>query len=210
MKVLVACEYSGRVREAFRNKGHDAWSCDLLPSEDNSEYHIQGHVDDLLKERWDLVVAHPPCTFLSNSGVRWLYPRDETDMFEVARAKDRWKEMRDAALFFVECLQANTDRLAVENPVMHKHAKKIIEEHYRGDIFGKLSWFSVQPYQFGDNFKKRTCFWTRGLPALIPTVENDGATAEQAVWKMGPSETRWKDRSRTYQGIADAMAEQWG
>lgn len=210
MKVLVACEYSGRVRQAFRDKGHEAWSCDLLPSEDNSEYHIQGWVDDLLKEPWDLVIAHPPCTYLSNSGVRWLYPQREGDMIENLRAQERWENMRNAALFFVECLQANSDRVAVENPVMHGHGKKIIEECYNEDVFGKTSWFSVQPWQFGDNYKKRTCFTTRGLEPLKPTSNLNGSTAEPAVWKMGPSENRWKERSRTYEGVAKAMAEQWG
>lgn len=198
-KILVACEYSGRVRQAFRDRGYDAWSCDLLESEDNSPYHIQGYVDDLLKEPWGLVVAHPPCTYLSNSGVRWLYEKE-----------GRWEEMRDAALFFVECLQANTNRLAVENPVMHKHAKSVIFQHYRQDVFGNINDFSVQPWQFGDNFSKRTCFWIRGLPPLKPKVTAKPDKVDQAVWKMGPSPDRWKERSRTYQGIANAIAEQWG
>lgn len=199
MKVLIACEYSGRVREAFRKKGHDVTSCDLLPSEDNSPHHVQGYVDDLLTECWDLVIAHPPCTYLSNSGVRWLYEKE-----------GRWDDMKDAALFFVECLSANAPKVAVENPVMHKHAKAVIQDYYLESVHGPVYTFSVQPWQFGDNYKKRTCFWTRGLPKLTPTSELDGSIADQAVWKMGPSKDRWKERSRTYQGIADAMAAQWG
>jgi len=199
MKVLVACEYSGVVRTAFRDLGHDAWSCDLLESEDSSDYHIQGYVDDLLKEPWDLVVAHPPCTYLCNSGVRWLHSDP-----------NRWDKMRGAGLFFVECLQANTPKVAVENPVMHKHAKKVISDHYHEEVFGHLDWFSVQPWQFGDNFKKRTCFWTRGLPKLEPVSDLNGSTAAAECFLASPGPNRWKDRSRTYKGIAEAMAEQWG
>jgi len=196
-KVLVACEYSGRVRQSFRDRGHDAWSCDLLESEDGSEYHIQGYVDGLLKEPWDMVIAHPPCTYLCNSGVRWLHSDP-----------NRWELMRDGALFFVECLQANSRKVAVENPVMHKYSKKVIEQHY---FYPEpYDWFSVQPWQFGDPAKKRTCFWKRGLPALEPTSNMTATDAKPDVHKASPGPNRWKDRSRTYKGIAEAIAEQWG
>ena len=196
-KVLVACEYSGRVRQAFRDRGHDAWSCDLLESEDNSQYHIQGYVDDLLKEPWDMVIAHPPCTYLCNSGVRWLHSDPE-----------RWELMRDGALFFVECLHANSYKVAVENPVMHKYAKKVIEDHYLYP--DPYSWFSVQPWQFGDPAKKRTCFWKRGLPALYATSDMTANDAKPDVHNARPGPQRWKERSRTYKGIAEAIADQWG
>src|SRR6056297_2041803 len=112
MKVLVACEYSGRVRQAFRDKGHDAWSCDLLESEDDSEYHIQGPVDMLLEKPWDLIVAHPPCTYLCNSGVRWLKTRP-----------GRYDDMEEAVFFFLDIARANAPKIAIENPVMHGYAR---------------------------------------------------------------------------------------
>ena len=189
MKVLIACEYSGRTRQAFRDLGYDAWSCDLLESEDNSPHHIQGDVLPILQEPWDLVIAHPPCTRLCNSGVRWLAERD------------LWGEMEDGAFFFLSFLRANTGRVAVENPVMHGYAREII---------GRGPDFTVQPWQFGDNFKKRTCFWTRGLPPLKPTSDLDGKSAVAEVHSASPGPNRWKERSRTYPGIAKAMAEQWG
>ena len=189
MKVLIACEYSGRVRQAFRDRGHDAWSCDLLPSEDNSEWHIQGDVVPLLQMKWDLIVAHPPCTYLCNSGVRWLHERPE-----------RWELMREGAEFFRIFMDA-APMVAIENPVMHRYAL---------DIVGRKPDFTVQPWQFGDNFKKRTCFWTKGLPALKPTSDLDGSNAKAEVHMASPGPDRWKLRSRTYQGIANAIADQWG
>jgi len=189
MKILVACEYSGRVREAFRAKGHDAWSCDLLESEDNSPYHIQGDVIPLLNEKWDMIIAHPPCTYLCNSGVRWLHERE-----------GRWELMREGAEFFKMFMDA-APKVAIENPVMHRYALEIV---------GRKPDFTVQPWQFGDNFKKRTCFWTKGLAPLKPTSDLDGSAAIAEVHLCPPGIDRWKIRSRTYQGIADAIAEQWG
>jgi hypothetical protein len=188
MRVLVACEFSGRVRQAFRDLGHDAWSCDLLPSEDESAHHVQGDVRAMLREPWDLVVAHPPCTRLCNSGVRWLHERN------------LWADLEGAIIFFQACLNANAPRVAVENPVMHKYARQHI---------GPAS-FTVQPFQFGDNAKKRTCFWTRGLPPLVPTSDLDGSTARAECHIASPGPDRWKERSRTYPGIARALAEQYG
>jgi len=186
MRVLVACEFSGRVRDAFITMGHDAISCDLLP---NDGPHIQGDVRGLLREHWDLVIAHPPCTRLCNSGVRWLHERN------------LWAEMEAAASFFLECLEANSPKVAVENPVMHRYAREII---------GRGPDFTIQPWQFGDPFKKRTCFWTKGLDPLTPTSTMTAADAVAEVHLMPPSKDRWKKRSVTYQGIANAMAEQWG
>lgn len=187
---LVACEYSGRTREALRARGIDAVSCDLEPAEDDSPHHIHGDVLDMLKQPWDLVIAHPPCTYLANSGVRWLH----TD-------PGRWAKMEEAARFFLACLNANAPRVAVENPVMHGQGRAII---------GRKQDFTVQPWQFGDNETKRTCFWTRGLPPLRPTSDLDGSTAYARVHREPPGPNRWKERSRTPQGLADAMADQWG
>jgi hypothetical protein len=183
---LIACEYSGRVRDAFLARGIDAVSCDLLPTEVDGP-HIQGDVTEQLQRRWAGVIAHPPCTRLCNSGVRWLAERD------------LWQDMRDAAGFFLLCINANAPRVAVENPVMHKYAREIIGPHS----------FTVQPWQFGDNAKKRTCFWTRGLPPLVPTSDLDGSTARAEVHLASPGPDRWKERSRTYPGIARAIADQW-
>lgn len=188
MRVLVACEYSGRVRDAFIAAGHDAISADLLPTESPGP-HYQGDVTPLLRESWDLVIAHPPCTRLCNSGVRWLHERD------------LWDDMREGAEFFLQCLNANAPMVAVENPVMHKYAREII---------GRGPDFTVQPWQFGDPAKKRTCFWTRGLPSLRPTSDMTAAEASDDVHKAPPGPERWKIRSLTYQGIANAMAAQWG
>lgn len=188
MRVLVACEYSGRVRDAFRALGHDAISCDLEPTESPGP-HIQGDVLALLREPWDMVIAHPPCDYLANSGVRWRVERQE------------WQQVEDAARFFLACLNANAPRVAVENPVMHKYG--------RGHI-GHGPDFTVQPWQFGDLQAKRTCFWTRGLQALVPETTECPVNVGQAVWKEPPGPNRKKNRSRTFPGIARAMAEQWG
>ena len=188
LRVLVACEYSGRVRDAFTALGHDAWSCDILPT-DAPGQHIQGDVRPVLRQRWDLVIAHPPCTRLCNSGVRWLAERD------------LWDDMREGAAFFMDCMNANAPRVAVENPVMHKYAR---------DIIGRGADFTVQPWQFGDPAKKRTCFWTRGLPALTPTSDMTADEARADCHLAPPGPDRWKVRSTTYQGIADALAMQWG
>ncbi len=189
MRVLVACEFSGTVRRAFRALGHDAWSADLLPAEDGALHHIQGDVRWLLRQPWDLVIAHPPCTRLCNSGVRWLAERD------------LWQDMREGAAFFLECLNANAPRVAVENPVMHKYAREIV---------GRGPDFTVQPWQFGDPAKKRTCFWTRGLPPLTPTSDMSADMARADCHLASPGPDRWRERSRTYPGIAKALASQWG
>ena len=164
MTVLVACEYSGRVRSALRARGIDAVSCDLLPSEDDSPHHIQGDVRHLLRQPWAMVIAHPPCTYLANSGVRWRVERRE------------WEQVREAAEFFTACLNANSPFVAVENPVMHRYACDAIG--------GFRPSFTVQPWQFGDPAKKRTCFWTRGLPPLTPTSDMTAADrAPTATWQ---------------------------
>jgi len=193
MKVLVACEYSGRVRNALRKRGHDAYSCDLLPAEDGETiFHIQDSLEHVMGKRfavWDMVVAHPPCTYLCNSGVRWLHTEP-----------GRREKMVEAAEFFRWILDLPIDRLAVENPVMHGYAKEIV---------GRGPDFTVQPWQFGDPAKKRTCFWTKGLPPLKPTSDMTAADARADCHLASPGPDRWKERSRTYPGLADAIAEQW-
>jgi site-specific DNA-cytosine methylase len=183
LRVLVACEYSGRVRDAFRALGHDAMSCDLMPTEVPGP-HYQGDVRDLLQPgRWDLLIGFPPCTDLAVSGARWF----------AAKGPER----QQAALDFVRCLMdAPVPAIAIENPV------SIISSRIRKPDQ------TVQPWQFGHGEVKRTCLWLKGLPKLQPTNVVEGREAR--VWKLGPSPTRWVERSRTFEGIARAMAEQWG
>jgi hypothetical protein len=187
MKVLVACEYSGRVREAFRARGHDAWSCDLLDADDGSPFHIKGDAVQLLDRGWDLLCAHPPCTRLANSGVRWLSERG------------LWAELDEACRLFSKFLGAPIPKIAVENPIPHKYALERIGARYTQII---------QPWQHGHPETKATCLWLKGLPELIPTNVVEGR--EGRIHKLPPSPDRWKLRSTTYQGIADAMAAQWG
>ena len=184
MRVIVACEYSGRVREAFRKLGHDAWSCDILESEDDSEFHIQTCIEDVINDGWDLMIAHPPCTHLAVSGARHFKAKQESGV-------------QQEALEFVRLLlEADIPKIALENPI------SIISSKIRKPDQ------IIQPWQFGHGETKATCLWLKGLPKLVPTNIVDGR--EQRIHKMPPSPTRWKERSRTYQGIADAMAQQWG
>ena len=181
MKVLVACEFSGIVREAFKAKGHDAWSCDLLPTEIPGQ-HIQGDVLEILDDGWDLMIAHPPCTYLAVSGARWF--------------KDRLTE-QDQALDVVRCLMAAPiPRIAVENPI------GVISSRIRKPDQ------IIQPWMFGHTETKATCLWLIGLPKLQPTELVQPLF--HSVHREPPSPDRWKNRSRTFQGIANAMAEQWG
>ena len=187
MKVLVACEYSGRVRDAFAAKGHDAWSCDILPSETPGN-HIQGDVLEHLNDGWDLVIAHPPCTHLASSGARWF--------------KDKKKEQHQAINFFMQFVIAQAvleyfPRLAIENPV------GIMSTHYR-----KPDQY-IQPYEYGHPETKKTCLWLHKLPQLTPTNIVEPVNGSM-IHKMPPSADRGKLRSLTYQGWADAMADQWG
>lgn len=196
-RVLVACEFSGTVRNAFARLGHDAWSCDLLPSEDGSNRHITGDARDYLNDGWDLLmVAHPPCTRLCNSGVRWLSapPAGKT-------LAEMWADLDEGAALFSTFWNAPIDRIAVENPVMHRHAKERIVGYQEPAQ-------SVQPWQFGHGEVKRTCLWLKGLPVLTPTDIVSGR--DPRVHHMSPGPNRWKERSRFFTGIADAMASQWG
>lgn len=181
LKVLIACEYSGVVREAFRKLGHDAWSCDLLDSEDNSPYHLKCDVLTILDQEWDLMIAHPPCTHLAVSGARWF--------------KNKTKEQKEALDFVQKLMDAPINHIAIENPI------SIISSKIRKPDQ------IIQPWQYGHGETKATCLWLKNLPLLKPTNIVEGR--EPRVWKLPPSKDRWKERSRTYQGIADAMAEQW-
>ena len=197
MRVLIACEFSGIVRRAFSARGHDAWSCDLLPAEDGSNRHITGDARDILNDGWDLLmVAHPPCTRLCNSGVRWLSvpPPGRT-------AEAMQDELRSGAALFSAFWNAPIERIAIENPVMHKHAKALIENYSKPAQ-------SIQPWQFGHGETKRTCLWLKGLPPLTATNIVEGREAR--VHRMPPSPNHWRERSRFFTGIADAMASQWG
>lgn len=195
MKVLVACEYSGRVRDAFIAQGHDAMSCDLLPT-DAVGPHYRGDVFDLDLAQFDLMVAHPPCTYLTNAGVTWLH-----------RDPDRWAKLDDGAAFFKRLLDAPIPRICVENPIMHKYAKERIGGVKQTQV--------VQPWMFGHMEQKATCLWLKGLPALTPTDNVKEAmmalpdNQRQRLHFLPPSADRWKLRSTTYQGVADAMAAQW-
>ncbi len=183
-RVLVACEFSGIVRDAFRDAGHDAWSCDLLPSERDSDFHIQADVRDVLISGWNLMIAHPPCTHLAVSGARWF--------------KDKQNEQAEA-LAFVKMLMNPPypiHYIALENPI------SIISSHIRKPDQ------IVQPWMFGHGETKATCLWLKNLPKLMATDVVEGR--KPVVHHMSPGPERWRERSRTYQGIADAMAEQWG
>jgi len=196
-RVLVACEFSGIVRRAFAARGHDAWSCDLLPAEDGSNHHIVGDARQHLDDGWDLlVVAHPPCTRLCNSGVRWFSRPPKGKTVELM-----WADLAEGAALFSAFWNAPVPRICVENPVMHRHAKALIENYSQPAQ-------SVQPWQFGHGETKRTCFWLRGLPRLVPTDIVAGRKAR--VHRMPPRADRWRERSRFFPGIATAMADQWG
>lgn len=183
MRVLVACEYSARVREAFRKKGHDAWSCDLLETEVEGN-HYQGDVFDIINEGWDLMIAHPPCTHLAVSGARHF------------AAKQASGVQQEALEFVQKLLDAPIERIALENPI------SIISSRIRKPDQ------IIQPWMFGHGETKATCLWLKNLPKLVPTNIVEGR--EPKVHMMPPGPNRWKERSRTYQGIADAMSEQWG
>lgn len=192
MRVLVACEYSGRVRDAFIARGHDAMSCDLLPTESPGP-HYQGDVFDIIGDRWDMMIAHPPCTYLSNAGARHLFPKGILN-------QDRYGKGLEAKAFFVALLGSNIPKIAIENPTP--------STIYNLPPCSQ----AIQPWMFGHPFTKRTCLWLKNLTPLIPTaiVEKREPTTIAGNWFNKTGGERWKQRSRTFQGIADAMAAQWG
>ena len=205
MKVLICCEFSGVVRRAFREKGFDAWSCDLLPTEDKSPYHIQDDVLNHLNEDWDLMIAHPPCTYLSIAGNRWFNEGKYGD-----KAKERKKKRQEAFNFVMQLANTNIPHIAIENPTgwLNSHWRKPDQ--------------IIQPYQFGDTESKRTCLWLKNLPLLQPTkivkpkiyghYKRGRHKGEPLYYHLALSRSpdRWKKRSRTFLGIAEAMADQWG
>lgn len=186
MKVLVACEYSGIVRDAFTSLGYDATSCDILPTETEGK-HYEGDVRDILYDPWDLIVAHPPCTRLTLAGVRWLNERN------------LWADLDEACEFFRLFTEHPCPLVAIENPLPHGYAVERIGRKYDQRI---------QPWQFGHGETKGICLWLKGLPPLVPTDVVSGR--EQRVHKMPPGPNRAKERSRFFTGVAQAMATQWG
>lgn len=206
MRVLVGCEFTGTVRRAFAALGHDAWSIDLLPALDGSNRHIVGDVRDHLNDGWDLLaVMHPPCTRLCNSGVRWLHgpPPGKT-------VEQMQRELEEGAALFSDCWNAPIERVAVENPVMHRHAKALIRNFQPAAQ-------TVQPHWFGDPAFKATGLYLRNLPPLKPTNRltpplpgTEEHKAWSAIHRAPPGPNRWAIRSKTFDGIAGAMASQWG
>lgn len=187
MRVLIACEFSGIVRDAFTARGHDAWSCDLLPTESPGN-HIQGDVLEILNDGWDLMIAHDPCTYQCNSGVRWLYEQE-----------GRWDLLAESCEFTVKLLNAPIEKICRENPIPHKYAIQRI-----GRTYDQI----IHPWQFGHPESKATCLWLHNLEPLEPTNIVPGR--EQRIWKMSPSKDRGKLRSEFLPGWGKAMAEQWG
>lgn len=199
-KVLVACEESQVVTKEFRRMGHEAYSCDILEcSGGHPDWHLNECVLGVMYDDWDLVIAHPPCTYLCNSGVRWLSGK--------GARPGRWELMQEGARFFKKLLDIDFCPVAVENPIMHKYAVEII---------GRRQDQVIQPYMFGHPERKATCLWLKGLPALVETknvkMEMNGlpTNEQQKIFHMPPSADRSRLRSKTFQGVAKAMAEQWG
>lgn len=199
IKVLVACEYSGTVRDAFTARGHDATSCDLLPSEAPGK-HYQGDIRDILKRDWDLLIAHPPCTFLTITGNRWFRPEFKE------RYPNREQDRIDAINFFMTFTYTDIPKVCIENPVGIMSTVWKRPEQY------------IQPYHYGHDAAKKTCLWLKNLPLLIPTkvvdctyrTYHDGRRMSEWYASISGSKDRAKIRSKTFQGIAEAMAEQWG
>lgn len=206
IRVLIGCETSGEVRRAFLDRGFDAWSCDLLPADDGSNRHIVSDIRDLLDGGWHfMAVMHPPCTRLCNSGVRWLHkpPRGRTH-------EEMWAELDEGAALFSACWNADIPFVAVENPIMHRHAKERIRNY-------EPPAQTVQPWWFGETAFKATSLYLRNLPKLTATerLERPKAGTEahkrwSAIHRASPGKDRWKTRSKTFTGIADAMGDQWG
>lgn len=189
MKVLIACEFSQIVTEAFIKKGHDAMSCDWECEGEKGLPHYKGDVRDLLKEYWDMIIAFPDCDFLANSGVRWLHEKP-----------GRWKKMEEGAEFFNLFLDHPCKKIAAENPIQHGYARELIRKYDQ----------LIQPWQFGHTTSKATCLWLKNLPPLIYTGIIPKHLRTDEIHREPPGPDRKKNRSRTFQGIADAMAEQWG
>ena len=192
MKVLIACEYSGIVRDAFAAKGHDAWSCDILPTE-NPGNHIQDDVLKYLDKDWDLMIAHPPCTYLSNAGARFLYPKGKLN-------EERYKLGLKGKEFFMALYNAPINKICVENPISSKIFT--LPKHTQ----------TIQPYEYGHPIQKKTCLWLKNLDNLKPIkiLKKPQSTKIAGNWFNKGGKDRQKNRSKFFQGIADAMADQWG
>ena len=226
IRVLIGCEQSGAVRKAFAALGFDAWSCDLLPDDEQSNRHMQRDIREVLTDNWDLAIMHPPCTRLTNAGVRWLtgmpptklnrehYSEAEAEAYKTMtvfqRSRFMWDSLEQGAALFSDCWNADIPLMAVENPIMHKYAKERIRNYQDASQ-------TVQPWWFGDEAFKGTGLYLRGLPCLVPTdklTPPKAGTDEHKEWsaihRATPGKDRSKIRSRTFQGIADAMASQWG
>jgi hypothetical protein len=193
MRVLVACEYSGRVRDAFAKRGHDAWSCDLLPTEAPGN-HYQGDIFDIINDEWDLLIAHPPCTYLSNAGAKHLYKGGKGEL-----NLERYALGLEAKSFFMALFNAPIRKIAIENPVP--------STVYKLPIYSQI----IQPWQFGHPFQKKTCLWLKNLPKLQPTqiVGERQSSKIPGNWFNKGGKDRQKERAKTFQGIAEAMAAQW-
>lgn len=218
-RVLIGCEFRQTTMSAFMDAGFDTYSCDILPCEGPyPDRHFQCDVQDVLTMEWDLIIlAHPPCTRLCNSGVRWLDgppknpPADSTPEQAAAwptldhesKKSIMWQHLEQGAELFGLFLNADCPYICIENPVMHKHAKARITNYVE---FSQ----SVQPWQYGHDETKRTCFWLKGLPNLVPDVDTKPETVNNRVHSLGPSADRWKERSKFFSGIANAMVKQWG
>jgi hypothetical protein len=193
MKILIACEYSGIVREAFAKLGNDAWSCDLLDTDIPSSKHYKGDVFDIINDGFDMMIAHPPCTYLTNAGARFLYPKKILNL-------ERLQQGMDAKDFFMKLLNSNIPKICIENPI----SSKIFELPKYSQI--------IHPYEYGHPIQKKTCLWLKNLPKLIPTniVEHRESTRIAGNWFNKGGKDRQKNRAKTFQGIADAFANQWG
>ena len=193
MKILIACEYSGIVREAFAKLGHDARSCDLLDTDIPSSKHYKGDVFDIINDGFDMMIAHPPCTYLTNAGARFLYPKKILNL-------ERLQQGMDAKDFFMKLLNSNIPKICIENPI----SSKIFELPKYSQI--------IHPYEYGHPIQKKTCLWLKNLPKLIPTniVEHRESTRIAGNWFNKGGKDRQKNRAKTFQGIADAFANQWG
>jgi hypothetical protein len=206
MKVLIACEYSARVRDAFRAKGHDAWSCDLRKCEGDPAFHIQGDVLNILDQGWDLMIGHPYCTFNTLAGIRWMYHPDDTHLPAEQRRRhpnypNRMHDFLDGVQFFNALKNAPIPKICLENSSPHGLAMQHLGRYDQ----------IVQPWMFGDPYTKAAALWLKGLPRLVPKFsKSDYPKIHAACHFASPGPEREKERSRTYQAIANAFADQWG
>jgi hypothetical protein len=199
VRVLIGCERSGVVRRAFRALGHDAWSCDLEPSDDDSPHHLQCDVRTVLRNGWDLAIFHPECTYLTNAGVRHLHSVPSSrGRLPTVHGPARWLALFEAAAFFRTLRDAPIDSIAIENPIPHRYAR---------DLVGPYTQL-IQPWMFGHGETKATCLWLKGLPKLVPTEVVGGRVPR--IHHMAPGADRRRKRSETMSGIGAAMAAQWG